>query len=360
MTRLSDSADARVPVSDEREIETLPGITYHAWKPLKTQGYHTVGDIRDMSLDVLLTMVRPLSAFNLLKAIGRGAEYEARFGPETLMVDGTEVKIGVVRTLMTLTATARYFKFESPEQLQAALEAGVRQDPETGEIIPFTFEDIARYRMETNKRKDTEALERINRDAGGTSSMEVARFMQRVGERMKEYAKDYDTSQWTAADIHTLEWLVYNELRLENLQSAQATAISGTQIAEQANKARSDEIVRLWDVIQKMRNELQISLKARTEAQNKTEAQAVITDLASKGKNLIAQRASVLQHCGTLQGIFLPNFPAHIVDKSISVRCAVCGADIEWTLVTPSMLELYTEAGSFVPQDAPKGILERR
>lgn len=346
-----------VEKSSERvPVDKLEGITYHIWRPLQEAGLNYVDQVILTSTERLHEIIPTQKSFrSLLKAIGREEEITKIFGEETIEVDGQTVDMAPLRTLAGLRGTYRYFRFDSTEEMKEALQKGKRRDPETGKTVSFGWVDIARYKIERDAIKS--AAQELASDMAPETVSETAEQIEvKLESRMADYARDYDTSLWTTSERKTLRWLAASELRIEMLQNRQMMGDPGS---ESTAKQRSEEVDRLLNQVRKLRDDLQITLKARIEAGRQTASEDVIKSLALNGKRLLAERASLLQHCGILQGIFLPNFPAHVDTVSISVRCCKCGQPLQWQLVTPEMLTLYTEADSFVPADAPPGMFAR-
>jgi hypothetical protein len=358
----------RVSVAD------AAGITYHTKRPLIAAGYEYFDQMIGVPLDELgAYLPSETSLKSLAKALGREQEYFLQFGPNEVEVDGEVVPVKRLRGIINLTGTARGLRFETQEQLKKALRDGQRLDPDSGKSIAFGWVDLARYVVSQDKKKRTITAGKpagkgagkgigkrdIDEDDEGaeevtSASVDNAEIEAMIVERQAMYARDYDTSLWTESDASTLKWLAGMEIRVELLQKAQINI--GGFASETSVKLRSEEIDRLLNQIRKIRHDLQISLLARIESANRQVSEDIIKDLATRGKTLIRDRASLLQHCGILQGIFLPNFPVNIDTPSITVRCARCGQPLQWVLVTKEMLALYTEAGAFVPEDAPPGM----
>lgn len=337
-------------------VEKLEGITYHIWRPLKEAGLEYVDQVILATTEKLHEIIPTAKSFrSLLKAIGRDEEIAKLFGEETIEVDGQTIDMAPLRALAGLRGTYRYFRFDSAEQMKEALANGKRNDPETGKTVSFGWVDVARYKLERDAiRATAQAL--VSESLPETSSVSVEQLEAKLEERMADYARDYDTTLWTTSERKTLRWLASSELRIEMLQNRQ---MAGDPGSESTAKQRSEEIDRLLNQVRKLRDDLQITLKARIEAGRQTASEDVIKSLALNGKRLLAERASLFQHCGILQGIFLPNFPAHVDTQAITVRCCKCGVPVKWQLITKEMLDLYTEADSFVPADAPPGMFAK-
>jgi hypothetical protein len=340
----------------------MQGITYHVWRLLQAAGYNYVDQVAMLPTSKLSEIIQtPKSLKSLLKALGRDADISAIYGESSIEVDGHVLDMAPLKAMAQLRGTARRFRFQDVDEMKAAIKSGSRTDPDTGMTVAFGWLDIARYKLERDAIKEAQAaeVERVSKAADGDAAPPQAAALsvdEAVAQRMKEYSEDYDTSQWTSSERKTLQWLASMEVRVENLQGIQ---LRGDVVSELAAKQRSEEIERLLNQIRKLRDDLQISLKSRIEAGRQKASEDVIKDLASRGKRLFSERASILQHCGILQGFFLPNFPAHVDTKSITVRCGKCGQPVQWQLVTQGMLDLYTEAGEFVPSDAPPGMFQR-
>ncbi len=345
--------------SERVPVDKLDGITYHIWRPLQEAGLNYVDQVVLTSTERLHEIIPTQKSFrSLLKAIGREEEIVKIFGEEPIAVDGQTLDMAPIRALAGLRGTYRYFRFDSAEELKAALQSGKRKDAETGKTVSFGWVDIARYKLERDAIKTAAQVLAGELDAPeNVMPSETAEQLEvKLEERMADYARDYDTSLWTTSERKTLRWLAASELRIEMLQNRQMMGDPGS---ESTAKQRSEEIDRLLNQVRKLRDDLQITLKARIEAGRQTASEDVIKSLALNGKRLLAERASLFQHCGILQGIFLPNFPAHVDTQAITVRCCRCGVPMKWQLITKEMLDLYTEADSFVPADAPPGMFAK-
>lgn len=340
MSEVENSADA---TSARRKIRSL-GVTYHIYRPLESMGYVYVDQIADIPIEELSKILQKRSLRSLLEKIDRGDEYVEKFGPDYVEVDGEKYPIGPLRNVSTLVGTARHFGFRSTDELQNALDNRERVDERTGKIVPFGWEDIARYRNGSRPSSTAPVLMTEGEDDG------------EITEKLEEYARDFDQREWTSSDHEALWSLAAMEIRLKRLQRIQ---ISAEAISDPSNAQRTDEILRLSQGIQRLKDELGISLRKRAEANARVDSASAITDLATRGKRLLAERATILQHCGVLLAICLLNFPRHVKTTAVTVECPVCGEVIEWKIVTEGILSLYAEAGSFVPMDAPPGMFDR-
>ena len=350
-------------MSERIKIALERKLNYQIKNPLIAAGYNYVDELMSIPLDALGAMLPGKTSLRRLAfALGRQDEFLAQYGPEEIEVDGEVVPMKSLHTIVNLMGTASNLRFDSIADLKKALKLGKRTDPDSGKDVTFGWIDVARFKLRRDKQREAqkvgEAYDIPLDEADGSSAVRAsdAELDKLIEDRRASYARDYDTSLWTQSDASTLGWLASLEVRVEMLQRAQVRGMGGG--SDMAVKMRSDEIQAALNQIRKIRDDLQISLRARIEAGQRQATEDVIKDLALRGKTLLAQRASILQHCGILQGIFLPNFPAHVDTTSITVRCARCGQPLQWLLITKEMLELYTEAGSFVPEDAPQGMFD--
>ena len=282
-------------------------------------------------------------------------------GPDGAVIG--EVSQGTLRQIAALNGTAYALSFSNVNDLRAALEAGQRIDPQSGEIVPFGWNDIGRYRLETERNTRDAATDDLEESVASEDVPSAAAFDridQEIEARIQAYTRDYDVTAWVSTDYHTLRQLAYAELRLEAVQRAQLRAVSGSKDAEAANKIRTEEAERLIGIIGKLKDALQISLKARSERAKQTQADQIVTQLAEQGKRLMAERMMIWQHCGVEQFMAFPIFPDCVTHGTLTIRCARCGKEFKVNVVTQRMLETYATAGDFIPADAPPGMFDSK
>lgn len=352
------SADA---TASRQTLKQLPGINRSAVIQLHAQGIDYVDQIFDLPGEKIREMVRGDKSFGaVMTALGRKDEGELILTDAIVVRDDSGAEIGRVpsgtlRQIAALRGTARALGFDSPADLGAALSDGKRIDPQTGELVPFGYMELARYRIETeNNAKEAARAELDRQVSDSVPSQEQFDALERqVQDRVDQYSRDYDVTDWVATDFQTLRNLAFAEMRLESVQRSQARAISGSRDAEAANKIRTEESERLINIIGKLKDALQISLKARAERRASTQADQVITDLSRRGKQLMKERMLLWQCCGVLQLIAFPIFPDCVLTTAIRMRCTRCGKEHVVNLVTQEMLDVYVQAGSFIPEDAP-------
>lgn len=343
----------------EESLDRIEGLDRHVVEPLERAGYTHLSQIKSMSVEELASIVTgPRSREKLFAVLGLTDEYLRMIGKYRIEIEGLgSVSGGEVAQCLGLRGTARYFLGGDAEvqDLKLAMRDG-----------RITEEQVARYILENRRaRRELVGNGRVKAEEEGVKPAEQREAPRRdlsskIDELVARYASEYDTRSWNLTDWALVRRLAMLEIYVEQSQNELLSRGPEAlfQYAPQV-KSLSDQINSGLAQIRQLRDELEISLKARAARDIHAEAYEVLTDFAARAKRVVADRSSILIHCGVRLGVCLPYFPRDVLDASVRVRCPICGEELIWNLVTPQMLEIYTEAGDFVPSAVPAGAFDR-
>lgn len=334
------------------KVDELPGLDWHVTKPLKEAGYSDSEQLKLLPLNELEVLVRGRKSLQkLAKALGRSAEFQRYIGDyEVSVMDGERlvgtVPMGELRRLVALLGTARQFGYSDVEQFRADLESG-----------KLSWETVAAYKLERESKRVRELAGESKHERSKEAEPD-RNDLSEIEQVVEAYKQDYDTRKWLGSDweaVRMLAALTVSVRRLQKHFMGMTPEEAGSQKAANLSKQIAEGIQQ----ISKMQDALQVSLKARLQNEETSEAHEVITKFVADAKELVRDRASILIHCGIRLGVMLTHFPKHMVDQRIRVICPECGESVVWNLVTPEMLATYTEADDFIPSGAPEGFFRR-
>lgn len=344
-------------MTDRIPLASLKNFDRHVLVPLRAQGVDFLDQLADLSMEQLCQLVPgEKSQEKIAKALGREAEYNEHRGKYIIEVNGEKVTGGEIAQKMGLVGTARAL-LNNPDatvaDLKAALACGEVTKQKVAEYIAGSR--IARRDLRASTHAAPSSVESPKANLKLMLDTEA-----RILERIEQYKHDYDATKWTGADWDAVRRLSMLEIYAERTQELLLNRghEASFQFAPQL-KALTDQVTSSLKTIATMRDDMEVSLKARADRDRGAEAHEVITGFAKQAKELVAKRASILIHCGVRLGLVLPHFPRGLrVEGRVLQVCPVCGEEVEWPLVTPQMLQTYVEAGDFIPDGAPIGFLE--
>lgn len=351
MAKKPDTKAARVP------LDSVEDFDRYLLAALKAAGLTYLDEIQSLPVGDLCKIVKgPKGQQKLFRYLNREAEWTRHTGRyEIDLGEKGHIKGSDINQAMSLRGTARYF-------LGGIAEASdLRKAVDEGRV---TREQIGAYLLANRNAKQqlAQPVPQAQREEQATVQVQVSseELDAQIDKLVRQYREEYDVTRWNRSDWDMVRRLAMLEIFAETQQRAllargpDAIFAFGPQV-----KAVSDQINAALSQIRQMRDEMEISLKARAAKDVRSEAYEVIADFALQAKRLIAERSSILIHCGIRIGLCLPYFPRDVLTRQVQVRCPECGKILVWDIVTQEMLDTYVEAGDFVPKGAPAGAFDR-
>lgn len=161
-------------------------------------------------------------------------------------------------------------------------------------------------------------------------------------------------------------WDTVNDLA--NMVSLAALIAAREMIEEELTVALAASNVGAVAVLQKQHGDLTrhatalekglgIDAVARTKHDKTKRADEVLAEHIIASKEFRKEHIRHFQHCGVLLGFACVHFPKSF-PRTLTIVCPRCGVEFEAELVTQKQLDLYLEAGDFIPDGAPMALLD--